>query len=44
MAGALRLAYAQFEELRSSRFSTRLDEQARHTLARSPGAPCSSSP
>ncbi|MCB0070133.1 MAG: alternate F1F0 ATPase, F1 subunit alpha [Caldilineaceae bacterium] len=35
VAGALRLAYAQFEELEIfSRFSTRLDEQTRQTLAR----------
>jgi F-type H+-transporting ATPase subunit alpha len=35
VAGALRLAYAQFEELEIfSRFSTRLDEQTRATLDR----------
>jgi len=35
VAGDLRLAYAQFEELELfSRFSTRLDEKTRHTLAR----------
>lgn len=35
VAGDLRLAYAQFEELEVfSRFSTRLDEKTRHTLAR----------
>jgi len=35
VAGALRLAYAQFEELEIfSRFSTRLDEQTRATLNR----------
>lgn len=35
VAGDLRLAYAQFEELEVfARFSTRLDEKTRHTLAR----------
>ncbi|MEZ4867498.1 MAG: alternate F1F0 ATPase, F1 subunit alpha [Caldilineaceae bacterium] len=35
VAGALRLAYAQFEELEIfARFSTRLDEKTRHILAR----------
>lgn len=35
VSGALRLAYTQFEELEVfSRFSTRLDEQTRRTLAR----------
>jgi F-type H+-transporting ATPase subunit alpha len=35
VAGSLRLAYAQFEELESfARFGTRLDERTRHTLER----------
>ena len=35
VAGTLRMAYAQFEELESfSRFGTRLDERTRHTLER----------